>query len=80
MVNASLFKDAQKNAEEISKWLKENYPGQTVTKASIRSMFELPINRSVAVWEHLRKYGFEIQPHTIIVPAPSQIFSASLTD
>ncbi len=66
-----MARKAQKNAEIIAKFLKENYGGQSVTKASLKAKFSLPNNRSVLVWEYLRTYGIDVEHQTIIVPATS---------
>jgi len=61
---------AKKDAETISKFLKDNFSGELVSKASLRARFDLPVNRSVLVWEYLRIYGMDVEHNAIVVPQP----------
>jgi len=57
---------ADKNYEEISEFIKKNFPNQSITKGSIRTKFRMPNNRATIVYNMLEQNGFIVDTRSIL--------------
>lgn len=61
-------KDAKEIAQQMAKFLIENYQGQTLSKVSLRIQYEIPKTKSVMVFELLKQFGINVGWKTIEIP------------